>query len=172
MSNVSVRMTPQVEKYLAGTKNRSAAANRAIEAWIACEREARRQLKGLLTVAELSAFIDVANGCVIDTANADSLLYRFEDACHFEGLAKKWGVDADAVIEKTADMSMAKWIVLSQWAVAYWDGCQQGDIAEYAAHPCGAYRRGPCRRGHEPGAAMKITEKGMEEVEKHKKARL
>lgn len=132
MSNVSVRMTPQVEKYLAGAKNRSAAANAAIEAWIACEREARRQLKGLLTVAELSAFIDVANGYVNDIANADSLLYSLEDACHFEGLAKKWGIDADAVIEKTADMSMAKWIVLSQWAVAYWDDCKR-NIAEYAA---------------------------------------
>lgn len=125
MSNISIRMSPQVEKYLGAAKNRSAAANRAIEAWIACEREARRELKGLLTVAELSAFIDVANGYVNDVANADSLLYSFEDACKFEGLAEKWGIDAEAVIEKTADMSMAKWIVLSQWATAYWDDCSR-----------------------------------------------
>lgn len=131
MSNVSIRMTPQVEKYLAGTKNRSARANQAIEAWIACEREARRQIKGLLTLAELSAFIDVANGYVNDITHADSLLYSFEDACKFEGLAEKWGIDAEAVIEKTADMSMAKWIVLSEWAVAYWEDCKR-DIAEYA----------------------------------------
>ena len=131
MSNVSIRTSPQVEKYLAGVKNRSAAANAAIEAWIACEREARRELKGLLTVAELSAIIDVANGYINDIANADSLLYGFEDACHFEGLAEKWGIDADAVIEKVGDLSMAKWIVLSQWAVAYWDDCSR-PVEDYA----------------------------------------
>ncbi len=74
----------------------------------------------------------MANGYVNDIANADSLLYSFEDACKFEGLAEKWGIDADAVIEKVGDLSMAKWIVLSQWAVAYWDDCKR-DIAEYAA---------------------------------------
>lgn len=132
MASVSIRTSPQVEKYLGAAANRSAAANQAIEAWIACEREARRELKGLLTVAELAAFIDVANGYVIDIANADSLLYSLEDACHFEGLAKKWGISAEAVIEKTADMNMAKWIVLSQWATAYWDDCTR-PVAEYAA---------------------------------------
>lgn len=131
MSNVSVRMTPQAEKYLAGAKNRSAAANAAIEAWIACEREARRELKGLLTVAELSAFIDVANGYVNDIANADSLLHSFQDACTFDGLAEKWGISADEVNKKTAGMGLAKWIVLSQWAVAYWEDCSR-PVEDYA----------------------------------------
>lgn len=132
MANISVRMSATVEKYLDGTSNKSAVANTAIESWIACEREARRDLKGLLTVDELLAFIDVASDCIVEISNADTFLRSFQDACNFLKLEEKWNINGQKVTQKVTGLSIAHWIVLYQWSSGYWDNPEQ-DAKEYAA---------------------------------------
>lgn len=132
MANITVRMTPQVEKHLSDTKNKSASANQAIECWIACEKEARRALKGLFIVPELCALIDILNATIIDVAHANSLRYEFEDACSLDGMDSKWGLDKTATLKKMDALTMPQWIVLAQWAAAFWDDTDRS-VESYAA---------------------------------------
>jgi len=130
MANITVRMTPQVEKHLSDTKNKSAAANQAIECWIACEKVARRSLVGIFTANELKAIIDILNGTVIDYAYAASIQHEFEDACTFDGIDKKWELDKDSTLAKMAKLSLPEWIVLYQVAREFWENPEQ-DLDEY-----------------------------------------
>lgn len=130
MANITVRMSPVVEKYLASARIKSAAANQAIECWIASEKRARRAIVGLFTANELKALIDVLNGTVVDYAYADSIQHEFEDGCQLDGLDKKWGLDKDAVLAKMDPLSLPEWIVLYQVAREFWENPEQ-DMEEY-----------------------------------------
>ena len=132
MANITVRMTPAVEKYIGETKNKSQKANYAIEAWIASEKEARRSLKGLFTAPELCALIDILNATIIDVAHANSLRYEFEDACSLDGMDSKWGLDKASTLAKMDALTMPQWIVLAQWAAAFWDDTDRS-VESYAA---------------------------------------
>lgn len=132
MSSVTIRLSPAAEKYVDGKKNRSAIINTALESWIASEKEARRSLKGLFTVPELCALIDILNATIIDVAHANSLRYEFEDACSLDGMDSKWGLDKAATLAKMDALSLSQWIVLAQWAAAFWDDTDRA-VESYAA---------------------------------------
>jgi len=125
MTNITVRMSPEVEKYLDGAKSKSGAANHAMECWIACETHAKRRLKGKFTVSELCAFIDLMNSTIIPVTFADSFRHEFEDGCAFECLEEKWDIEKDVVLSKMDTMSMAEYIVLVQWSKEFWDDCNR-----------------------------------------------
>jgi len=129
MSNITVRMSPVVEKYLSNAKNKSAAANQAIECWAASEKRARRAIVGIFTASELKAIIDVLNGTLVDCSYADSIQHEFEDGCILEGLDKKWKLDKDSTLAKMAKLSLPEWIVLYQVAREFWENPE--DLEEY-----------------------------------------
>ena len=130
MSNITVRMSPVVDKYLSGAKNKSSAANQAIECWVASEKRARRAIVGLFTANELKALIDVLNGTIIEPQYADSIRHEFEDGCQLDGLDKKWGLDKEAALVRMKKLSLPEWIVLNQVAEEFWENSEQ-DLDEY-----------------------------------------
>ena len=130
MANITIRLTPQVDKYLATAKNKSAAANRAIESWIVTEKRARRSIAGVFASSELTAILDVLNGTIIDPAYADSIAHEFEDGCALDGLDKKWHLDKFVTLAKMEKLSHPEWIILAQWAATFWENPEQ-DMGAY-----------------------------------------
>lgn len=118
---ITVRTTPQIDRYLDGAKSKSAKAAEAIECWLACETHARRTLKGKFTVNELCAFIDLMNSTIIPVAFSDSLRHEFEDGCAFDGLDAKWNLDKAGVLAKLDTLGMAEYIVLVKWCHDFWE---------------------------------------------------
>ncbi len=122
----TVRLSPAAEACITRHENKSQGINLAVEAWLACEGQARRKLKGKFTVSELCSFIDLLNSSIIPVTYADSFRHEFEDGCSFENLEEKWGIEKGVVLEKLDTMSMAEYIVLVLWAREFWDNPEQG----------------------------------------------
>lgn len=118
---ITVRTTPQIDRYLDGAKSKSARAVQAIESWLACETRANRNLKGKFTTNELCSFIDLMNATIIPVAFSDSLRHEFEDGCAFEGIDAKWKLDKAVVLGKMDTLGMAEYIVLVKWCRDFWE---------------------------------------------------
>ena len=128
----TVRLSPAAEACITRHENKSQAINLAVEAWLACESQAKRKLKGKFTVSELCSFIDLLNSSIIPVSYADSLRHEFEDGCSFEQLEEKWGIEKGVVLAKLDTMSMAEYIVLVLWGKGYWDVYEKQSPEEYA----------------------------------------
>lgn len=129
--NYTVRLSPAAEACITRQENKSQAINLAVEAWLACESQAKRKLKGKFTVPELCSFIDILNSSIIPVSYADSFRHEFEDGCAFESLEEKWGIKKDVVLAKLDTMSMAEYIVLLLWCREYWDVHEKQSPEEY-----------------------------------------
>jgi len=127
----TVRLSPAAEMCITRHENKSQAINLAVEAWLACEGQAKRKLKGKFTVPELCSFIDILNSSIIPVSYADSFRHEFEDGCAFEQLEEKWGIKKDVVLAKLDTMSMAEYIVLLLWCREYWDVHEKQSPEEY-----------------------------------------
>lgn len=128
----TVRLSPPAEMCISRHENKSQAINLAVEAWLVCESQAKRRLKGKFTIPELCSFIDILNSSIIPVSYADSLRHEFEDGCSFEQLEEKWGIGKGVVLAKLDTMSMAEYIVLLLWCREYWDVYEKKSPEEYA----------------------------------------
>jgi len=121
----------KAESCITRHENKSQSINLAVEAWLACEKEAKQNLKGKFVIDELSAFIDLMNSTITLPLYTKSFKYKSEDACALDNMEEKWGLTQYDVVSMIDRMSMAEYIVLIQWAKAFWDNPEQ-DIKEYA----------------------------------------
>lgn len=92
---------------------------------VGLSRDSRRRLKNLFSADELKAVIDIVNGTVIAPAQANYMRHEIEDAISLDKLDVKWGFDAALLKTKMDRLSLSDWIVLYQWARAFWSNPDQ-----------------------------------------------
>jgi len=80
-----------------------------------------RDLRGVFTAGELSLMLDVQNGCLLMPQVAGQhLLADVEDGIALEGMAEKWKINGEALIEKIRRLKLFEIAMLEIWAGAFW----------------------------------------------------
>jgi hypothetical protein len=89
------------------------------------------EIKGLFTAGELNLMLDVSKGLLLTpTILGQHLSHEVEDGIDLSGLAKKWDVNRDALLEKLGRLSTTQIAVLETVLNDFWYGTDETANAE------------------------------------------
>ena len=98
--------------------------------FLVLRRKALREIKGMFTISELHALIDIHNATIFDpqvSCISGALIASVEDANNFDGLCTKWGVNFDSLLEKLKRLNDFQSFFLSFECYAFWYGKNAGN---------------------------------------------
>lgn len=134
--NIAPRITPECRAYLTENfKNANAGAEYTLESANVLYRQTLIGLKGRFSQSELRLMIDVMNATILTPVIAGGQLTgNVADGMALDGLAEKWGVDADALNQKLRACHVFETNCLEIWANGFWYGGDVGkqlDVEKY-----------------------------------------
>ncbi|MGB6065639.1 MAG: hypothetical protein WBG50_12590 [Desulfomonilaceae bacterium] len=89
------------------------------------------EIKGLFTAGEVNLMLDVSNGLLLmPMILGQHLSHEVEDGIDLNGLAEKWDIDRDALLEKLARLSTTQIAVLETVLNDFWYGADKSLDAE------------------------------------------
>ena len=84
------------------------------------------EIKGLFTAGEVNLMLDVSNGLLLmPMILGQHLSHEVEDGIDLNGLAEKWDIDRDALLEKLARLSTTQIAVLETVLNDFWYGADK-----------------------------------------------
>ncbi len=96
-------------------------------------RKALRELKGIFSVSEVNALVDIHNATIFDPRIASmsgSLIASVEDANLLDGLCTKWAIDFNSLISKLKELNDFQTFFLSFECYVFWYGKNSGSDIE------------------------------------------
>ena len=115
--------------------NTSQNAIQAISGYIELRRYTMRELKGVFSAAEIKYLVDMSNSSMFlpeYASNLQMLIARVEDANKFDGLADKWQVNLDIMLDKIKKLTSAQVFFLQFACYNYWYGSDDvGDLDSF-----------------------------------------
>lgn len=132
MASIQFRATPDLAAQLSARSEPGRSihqvASRDLERYYQALDLARAQVK--LSEPEASLIVDALNGSFIELTLAQLLEWEIEEALQ-DGLAEKWGVDGEALVEKLKDYSLLQKMAICDSAEQFWKGdYRKADMTE------------------------------------------
>lgn len=113
------------------TGRRSGAINTALRRYYALLRRARHALKTKFTQQEINLILDATNGVIWEPIESFLWLrHNIEDAIAFDGLDRKWGVEAESLIRKLDECTPLELAALVDATERFWHRCQELNLEE------------------------------------------
>lgn len=127
--NIAPRITPECRAYLTENfKNANSGAEYTLESANVLYRQTLIGLKGRFSADELKLMVGVMNATMLTPVIAGGQMPRnVANGMALDGLAEKWGVDADALNQKLKSCHIFETHCLEIWANGFWYG---GDVSK------------------------------------------
>lgn len=96
-------------------------------------KKALREVKGLFSLQEVYALIDIHNATIFEPQIASmngTLIANIEDADNLEGLGEKWSIDIGQLISKVKTLNDYQVFFLSFECYSFWYGTNAGNNLE------------------------------------------
>lgn len=135
MKTITIRMPEDVAEWLANdSKSRNESIVDALQALRKIRQTSLNELKGAFTPNEWEFLADSLNGTWVPEAfrcSVSGLIAHCEDSALLDGLDKKWGVDMDALKQKTQNLHGANVDALYSRVEGFWSHSEQ-NLEEWA----------------------------------------
>jgi hypothetical protein len=93
-------------------------------------KKALREIKGIFSLPEIQALIDIHNATIFDpniAAMPGALVANIEDSNNLDGLGSKWSIDIDQLISKVKSLNDYQVFFLSFECYSFWYGKNAGN---------------------------------------------
>lgn len=113
--------------------NRSWTVSRQLERYFDMIDWNKRELRNILSDAEISLILDTFNGIAFaDTVSIRYAWHEVADAIEMDRLDEKWKVDGKALVEKMKAMSFGHLIALVDSVEIWWNRVGNGEQLEHS----------------------------------------
>lgn len=133
--HTTMRLEQHIIAMLDERGQRSVVVNRDLERLYTLYQRALRRAS--LTVDEACLIVDALNGSLYDARTAGLLPAGVRDAIQLDGLAEKWGVDGDALVQKLSALDEFSCMAIIDAAERVWADESERDFREVVTEKFG-----------------------------------
>lgn len=134
VAKISISLSPEITAELvkrADTGERSGRIDEDLSRYYEALARSRKALRTQLSAGEVAAIVDICNGTLHQSSTLHWLHASMLDALD-DGIAQKWEIDGEELVEKLRSLSYFETAALVDAAERYWQRVGKGEQPDMA----------------------------------------